>query len=143
MTGQRTPERRAVEGINSEPAQMDNIAEAIDQVLREVQAARRDIGVTSFCLQQAEALRRIDRAKASIAVWCIPGAAKTHTRKQKADDLVAPTREGEMRRAITSMGFPLSSAIRIFDASSNKTQCQLNCGQVPAHLVSASHGRGA
>lgn len=67
MTGQRTPERRPVEGINSEPAQMDNVAEAIDHALREVQAARRDIGVTSFCLQQAEALRRIDRAKASIA----------------------------------------------------------------------------
>ena len=46
---------------------MDNVAEAVDQVLREVQAARRDIGVTSFCLQQAEALRRIDLAKVSIA----------------------------------------------------------------------------
>ena len=67
MTGQPMPERRAVGGIKSEPAQMDNVAEAIDQVLREVQAARRDVGVTSFCLQQAEALRRIDRAKASIA----------------------------------------------------------------------------
>ena len=67
MTGQRTPERRAVGGINSEPAEMDNVAEAIDQVSREVQAARRDVGMTSFCLQQAEALRRIDRAKASIA----------------------------------------------------------------------------
>jgi hypothetical protein len=67
MTGQRTPVRRAVGGINSEPAEMDNVAEAIDQVSREVQAARRDVGMTSFCLQQAEALRRIDRAKASIA----------------------------------------------------------------------------
>jgi hypothetical protein len=67
MTGQRTPVRRAEGGINSEPADVDNVAEAIDQVSREVQAARRDVGVTSFCLQQAEALRRIDRAKASIA----------------------------------------------------------------------------
>jgi hypothetical protein len=68
MTGQRTPVRRAVGGgINSEPAEMDNVAEAIDRVSREVQAARRDVGMTSFCLQQAEALRRIDRAKASIA----------------------------------------------------------------------------
>ena len=67
MTGQRTPVRRAVEGVNSEPADMDNVAEAIDQVSREVQAARRDVGMTSFCLQQAEALRRIDRAKASIS----------------------------------------------------------------------------
>ena len=67
MTGQRTPVRRAVGGINSEPAEMDKVAEAIDQVSREVQAARRDVGMTSFCLQQAEALRRIDRAKASIA----------------------------------------------------------------------------
>ena len=63
MTGQR----RAVGEINSEPAEMDYVAEVIDQVSREVQAARRDIGMTSFCLQQAEALRRIDRAKASIA----------------------------------------------------------------------------
>ena len=66
MTGQRTPVRRAVGGINSEPADMDNVAEAIDQVSREVQAARRDAGMTSFCLQQVEAIRRIDRAKASL-----------------------------------------------------------------------------
>jgi hypothetical protein len=63
-THARTPYRG---GNQSEPAEMDNVAEAIDQVSREVQAARRDIGMTSFCLQQAEALRRIDRAKASIA----------------------------------------------------------------------------
>jgi hypothetical protein len=67
MTGQRTPVRRAVGGINSELAGMDNVAEAIDRVSREVQAARRDVGMTSFCLQHAEALRRIDRAKASIS----------------------------------------------------------------------------
>jgi hypothetical protein len=67
MPRQCTSERRAVVGINSQPTEMDNVAEAINQVLREVQAARRDVGVTSFCLQQAEALRRIDRAKASIA----------------------------------------------------------------------------
>jgi hypothetical protein len=60
---------------------MDKIAEAIDQVSREVQAARRDVGMTSFCLQQAEALRRIDRAKPALLIWCSPGTAKTNTRK--------------------------------------------------------------
>jgi hypothetical protein len=67
MVGQRTPVRRAVAGINSEPAEKDNVAEAIDQLLHEVQAAQRDLRITGFCLQQAEALRRIDRAKASLA----------------------------------------------------------------------------
>jgi len=36
-------------------------------VLHEVQAAQRDLRMTRFCLQQAEALRRIDRAKANLA----------------------------------------------------------------------------
>jgi len=35
-------------------------------VLREVRAARRDLQMTGFCLQQAEAFRKIDRAKASL-----------------------------------------------------------------------------
>jgi hypothetical protein len=36
-------------------------------VLHEVEAARRDLSMTRFFLQQAEALHRIDRAKASLA----------------------------------------------------------------------------
>ena len=47
-------------------AEKDNVAEAIDHVLREVRAARRDLHMTGFCLQQSEAFRRIDRAKASL-----------------------------------------------------------------------------
>jgi hypothetical protein len=39
MIGQRS--RRAVSGIHPEPAENDNVAEAIDQVLDEVRAARR------------------------------------------------------------------------------------------------------
>ena len=54
-------------GIHPEPAEKRGAAEALDQVLDEVEAARRDLRVTRFCLQQAEALRRIDRAKASLA----------------------------------------------------------------------------
>jgi len=53
--------------IHPEPVEKDNVAEALDQVLDEVEAARRDLRITRFCLQQAEALRRIDRAKASLA----------------------------------------------------------------------------
>ena len=67
MVDQRRPGRRAVAVIRSEPAEQDNVAAAIDHALHEVQAARRDLSMTSFCLQQAEALRRIDRAAASIA----------------------------------------------------------------------------
>jgi hypothetical protein len=48
-------------------AEKDNVAQAIDHVLREVQAARRDLHMTGFCMQHAEALRRIDRTKASLA----------------------------------------------------------------------------
>ena len=47
-------------------AEKDNVAEAIDHVLREVRAARRDLHMTGFCLQQSEAFRKIDRAKASL-----------------------------------------------------------------------------
>jgi hypothetical protein len=53
--------------IHSEPAEKDNVTEAIGYALHEVQAARRDLRMTSFSLQQAEALRRIDRAAASLA----------------------------------------------------------------------------
>jgi hypothetical protein len=45
----------------------DNVAEAIQHVLRAVEAARRDLRMTGFCLQQSEALRKIDRTKASLA----------------------------------------------------------------------------
>ena len=44
----------------------DKVADAIDHVLHELQAARRDLRMTGFCLQQAEAFRRIDQAKASL-----------------------------------------------------------------------------
>ena len=67
MIDQRRPVRRAVAGIRSEPAEKDNVAEAIDHALHEVRAARRDLSMTGFCLRQAEALRRIDRAAASLA----------------------------------------------------------------------------
>ena len=78
MVGQRTPVRRAMSGIHPEPAEKDSVVEAIDHVLHEVQAARRDLRMTRFCLQQAEALRRIDRAKASLA-----DLAQSRNRKKK------------------------------------------------------------
>ena len=78
MVGQRTPVRRAMSGIHPEPAEKDSVVEAIDHVLHEVQAARRDLRITRFCLQQAEALRRIDRAKASLA-----DLARSRNRKNK------------------------------------------------------------
>ena len=53
--------------IHPEPAEKENVAEAIDHLLHEVAAARRDLSMTRFCLQQAESLRRIDQAKASLA----------------------------------------------------------------------------
>ena len=64
MNGQRALVR-AVNG--TEPTEKDNAAEAIDRLLHEVQAARRDLRLTGFCLKQSEAVRRIDRAKASLA----------------------------------------------------------------------------
>jgi hypothetical protein len=64
MNGQRALVR-AVNG--TEPTEKDNAAEAIDRLLHEVQAARRDLRVTDFCLKQSEAVRRIDRAQASLA----------------------------------------------------------------------------
>ena len=59
-------------------AEKDNVAQAIDHVLREVQAARRDLHMTGFCMQHAEALRRIDRAKAGLA-----DLAQSRNRKKK------------------------------------------------------------
>jgi hypothetical protein len=56
---------RAVNG--TELTEKDNVAEAIDRLLHEVQAAQRDLRLTGFCLEQSEAVRRIDRAKASLA----------------------------------------------------------------------------
>jgi hypothetical protein len=44
-----------------------HVTEAIDHALHEVQAARRDLTITGFCMRQAEALRRIDRARANLA----------------------------------------------------------------------------
>jgi len=64
MNGQRALVR-AVNG--TEPTEKDNAAEAIDRLLHEVQAARRDLRLTGFCLKQSEAVRRIDRAKASLS----------------------------------------------------------------------------
>ena len=78
MVGQRTPARRVMSGIHPEAAEKDSVAEAIDHVLHEVQAARRDLRMTRFCLQQAKALRRIDRAKASLA-----DLAQSRNRKKK------------------------------------------------------------
>jgi hypothetical protein len=66
MVGRRPPVHRLVAGVHSE-AEKDNIPEAIDNALHEVQAARRDLRMTAFCLQQAEVIRRIDRARASLA----------------------------------------------------------------------------
>jgi hypothetical protein len=68
--------------IHSEPAERDNVAEAIDHVLHEVDAARLDLSVTRFCLQQAEALRRIDRAKASLAELVQSRNRKKSTRRE-------------------------------------------------------------
>jgi hypothetical protein len=82
MIGQRTPVRRALAGVESEPAEKDNVAQAIDHALHEVQAARRDLRITGFCLQQAEALRRIDRAKASLSDLAQFRNGKTSTRRR-------------------------------------------------------------
>jgi|tagenome__1003787_1003787.scaffolds.fasta_scaffold15990406_1 hypothetical protein len=67
MVGQRTPVRRAAAGFHSSPDERDNVAEAVDNALCEVQAARRELRMTGFCLHQAEAFRRIDRARAGLA----------------------------------------------------------------------------
>ena len=41
--------------------------EAVDHALHEVQAARRDLTLTTFCVRQAEARCRLDRAKTTLA----------------------------------------------------------------------------
>jgi len=46
---------------------MDSVAEAINHLLHEVEALRVDLVMTRFRLEQAEALRRFDRAKVSVA----------------------------------------------------------------------------
>ena len=65
--------------IHPEPA--ENVAEAIDHLLHEVEAARRDLSMTRFRLQQAEALRRFDRAKVSVAGLVAPRKRKKRTRR--------------------------------------------------------------
>lgn len=67
MVAQRTAMRRALAGVHFGPDDKDNVAKVIDHVLNEVQAARLELHMTGFCLQQAEAIRRIDRAKSSLA----------------------------------------------------------------------------
>ena len=64
MVGQRAPVRRAAVGFHSGPDERDT---AVDNALYEVQAARRELRMTGFCLHQAEAFRRIDRARAGLA----------------------------------------------------------------------------
>ena len=54
--------RRAMRGRNSEP----DVGEAISHALHEVEAALRELKLTGFYLQQVEAFRRIDRAKARL-----------------------------------------------------------------------------
>jgi hypothetical protein len=46
--GWSTQACRAMSGIHSEPAEKDNVAEAIDHVLHEVEAARLDLSMTRF-----------------------------------------------------------------------------------------------
>jgi hypothetical protein len=64
MNGQRALVRAVNE---TELTEKDNVAGTIERLLHEVQAARRELRVTGFCLQQSEALRKIDLAKASFA----------------------------------------------------------------------------
>ena len=51
----------------SERAEEDKLAQAVGQVLHEMQAALRDLRLTSFSLQQAEAIRRVGRARTKLA----------------------------------------------------------------------------
>jgi hypothetical protein len=51
---------------DSIPAQMNGTT-AVDNALYEVQAARRELRMTGFCLHQAEAFRRIDRTRTGLA----------------------------------------------------------------------------
>ena len=53
MVGQGTPVRRVMSGIHPEAAEKDSVAEAIDHVLHEVQAARRDLRGASRVTREA------------------------------------------------------------------------------------------
>ena len=50
-----------------ERAEEDKLAQAVGQVLHEMQAALRDLRLTSFSVQQAEAIRRVGRARTTLA----------------------------------------------------------------------------
>jgi hypothetical protein len=68
------------------------LIEAIDHALHEVQAARRDLTLTAFCVRQAETLRRIDRAKASIADLVRSGSRKSTGHYRVSHDNASITR---------------------------------------------------
>jgi hypothetical protein len=48
-------------------AEGDKLAQAVGQVLDEMEAALRDLRLTSFSVQQAEAIRRVGRARTKLA----------------------------------------------------------------------------
>jgi len=50
-----------------ERAEEDKLAQAVGQVLDEMEAALRDLRLTSFSVQQAEAIRRVGRARTKLA----------------------------------------------------------------------------
>ena len=88
----------------SELAEEDNVADAIGRVLDEVRAARRDLRVTGFCLQQAEAVRRIDRAKASIAELAQPQNRKSdHSPHASVERTTHPRAVPVLRGAFRSL----------------------------------------
>ena len=58
-------EQVAASGRPEEPA--DNVVEATDRALREVEAATREVKMTGFCLRRTEAVRELDGVKASLA----------------------------------------------------------------------------
>ena len=102
MVGQHR--RSAVSGIHPEPAEKDNVAEAIDQVLDEVRAAGRDLRVTGFCLRQVEALRRIDRAKTGIADLVESGNRKNeHSPHASVERTTNPRVAPALRGAFSSL----------------------------------------
>jgi hypothetical protein len=79
---------------------MDSVAEAIDHVLREVEAARFDLGMTRFRLEQAEALRRFDRAKVSVADLV---QSRTGKKALAAYECIPPARKSDPLRAAGSI----------------------------------------
>jgi len=60
-----------------ELAEEDKLAQAVGQVLHEMQAALRDLRLTSFSLQQAEAIRRVGRARTKLAHFVVSRARPT------------------------------------------------------------------